>query len=120
MADLERSAKFMKSIVLLFVCCAGVASAEPNQAIERALKDFPPGATDLVPRSERAPRGNLKTITNPIKPKPSFLDFAPPTTALSIDLSKAFKSKTKKTPNQSLQPNADAAPIADEALPPRG
>jgi hypothetical protein len=29
-------------------------------------------------------------------------------------------SETKKEPNQSLQRNADAAPSADEALPPRG
>jgi hypothetical protein len=52
---------------LLFALWSGVAHAQPSQVIEKAVKDCPPGATDLVPdafpRSGYPLSGELVTRT---------------------------------------------------------
>lgn len=63
--------ELMKTAALLFVFWAGVAQAQPGQAIEKAVKDYPPGATDLVPesspRSGYPPSGESVTRTGTVR-----------------------------------------------------
>jgi hypothetical protein len=58
----------MKHAVLLFVFCVGAANAAPGDAadptLDRALKNCPPGATDLVPDPRFAPAEKSKTTVS--------------------------------------------------------
>jgi hypothetical protein len=55
----------MKHAVFLFIFCVGAAIAAPSDAadptLDRALKNCPPGATDLVPDPRLAPAEKSKT-----------------------------------------------------------
>jgi hypothetical protein len=98
------------TVGLLFALWTGVAHAQPSQVIEKAVKDCPPGATDLVP--DAFPRSGYPLsgeVLNDIVPK-----------GFQITVVSLTGKVTKKEGTKSIASGPAIASIEDERVEIRG
>jgi pimeloyl-ACP methyl ester carboxylesterase len=85
---------------LLFAFWAGVARAQPSQAIEGSVKDYTPGATDLVPdafpRSGYSSGGESTTTTSTVTDGPFSVSALAQNKALPINLNEPLSKVVLK------------------------